>query len=82
MLLGIAAGTLVGGIWGYDTLTTGVAGALAAEVFRLRESVQRGRPFGGESWTSETASKLGLEASLRPRGRPRKPPDSEGTLFS
>jgi putative transposase len=39
---------------------------------RLRHSVSRGRPYGGEAWTRETAIRLGLESCLRPRGRPRK----------
>jgi putative transposase len=39
---------------------------------RLRHSISRGRPDGGEAWTRETAIRLGLEACLRPRGRPRK----------
>jgi putative transposase len=44
----------------------------AAEVEALRVSVARGRPFGGEFWREEAARRLGLESSLRPRGRPRK----------
>ena len=49
-----------------------------AEVERLRESLRRGRPFGDRWWMEQTARRLGLEASLRPRGRPRKPTtDSE-----
>jgi len=43
-----------------------------AELEALRESIQRGRPFGSELWQRRTAKQLGLEASLRPRGRPRK----------
>ena len=43
-----------------------------AELKRLRQSVNRGTPFGAESWALETAKRLGLQASLRPRGRPRK----------
>ncbi len=43
-----------------------------AELERLRDSIRRGRPFGDERWTAEAALALGLEASLRPRGRPRK----------
>jgi putative transposase len=39
---------------------------------RLRLSAERGRPFGDESWTRETARRLGLESTLRARGRPRK----------
>lgn len=38
----------------------------------LRRSVQRGRPFGGETWVHRMAKRLGLESTLRPRGRPRK----------
>ncbi|HLA85515.1 MAG TPA: transposase [Thermoguttaceae bacterium] len=42
------------------------------ELEALRESISRDRPFGSESWQRRTAKDLGLEASLRPRGRPRK----------
>jgi len=52
-----------------------------AEVNRLRKCVQRGRPFGAMSWTKQTAADLGLEASLRPRGRPRKDASSQPSLF-
>lgn len=43
-----------------------------AELAALRRSVQRGTPFGGERWTAKTAAAMGLESTLRPRGRPRK----------
>jgi putative transposase len=43
-----------------------------AELERVRESLRRGRPLGEAHWTATTAARLGLEASLRPRGRPRK----------
>src|SRR5208283_4606132 len=43
-----------------------------AELEALRRSVVRGSPFGEESWVERTAKRLGLEASLRPQGRPRK----------
>ena len=43
-----------------------------AEVEPLRRSVNRGTPFGTEAWTRRMAERLGLEASLRPRGRPPK----------
>ena len=43
-----------------------------AELARLRRSVERGTPFGSADWTERTAKRLGLEASLRPRGRPRR----------
>jgi putative transposase len=40
---------------------------------RLRLSVERGQLYGEESWAKETARRLGLESTLRARGRPRKP---------
>jgi putative transposase len=42
------------------------------ELEELRLSAQRGRPFGNESWKTRTAAQLGLESTLRSRGRPRK----------
>lgn len=42
-----------------------------AEVETLRHSVNRGTPFGTGAWMQRTARRLGLEASLNPRGRPR-----------
>ncbi len=42
------------------------------ELAALRRSLARGAPFGSEPWTSRTAQQLGLESSLRPRGRPKK----------
>lgn len=43
----------------------------AAELEALRHSVNRGTPFGKEAWVQRTAQRLGLEASVNPRGRPR-----------
>jgi putative transposase len=43
-----------------------------AELEALRRSVQRGRPYGGEAWCQRTAQLLGLQSTLRERGRPRK----------
>jgi putative transposase len=43
-----------------------------AEIDAIRRSIERGAPLGHESWQRRTAAKLGLEPSLRPRGRPRK----------
>jgi len=45
-----------------------------AEIERLRECLRRRRPYGDETWTIKTARRMDLEASLRPRGRPRKMP--------
>lgn len=39
---------------------------------RLRVSVRKGQPFGGDAWTTRTARRLGLESTLRGPGRPRK----------
>lgn len=41
---------------------------------QLRRSVQRGTPYGSAAWTAGTVRRLGLEWTLRPRGRPRKRP--------
>ncbi len=43
-----------------------------AELSALRRCVNRGTPFGSEDWVSKTANSLGLESSVRPRGRPKK----------
>lgn len=43
-----------------------------AELSAMQRCVARGTPFGTELWTKTTASRLGLESSLRPRGRPKK----------
>jgi len=50
------------------------------QVKRLRESIQRGRPYGTLPWLTKTAKELGLESSLRPRGRPKKQ-EARATLF-
>lgn len=44
----------------------------AAELETVRGSVKRGAPYGDGSWAKEIAVRLGLESTLRPRGRPRK----------
>ncbi len=46
----------------------------AAQLEAVRHSVNRGTPFGDDRWVPRTARRLGLESTLRPRGRPRKPP--------
>ncbi len=49
------------------------------ELDALRLCVNRGRPFGVDSWIEQTAVQLGLEAATHPRGRPRKSPDGPAT---
>ncbi|MEN6405886.1 MAG: transposase [Thermoguttaceae bacterium] len=45
-----------------------------AELEALQRSVVRGSPFGDPSWQQRTAKRLGLQSTLRARGRPRKTP--------
>ena len=43
-----------------------------AEVEALRNCIRRGCPFGNDAWARSCVLRLGLESTLRPRGRPRK----------
>ena len=43
-----------------------------AEVEAIRLAICRGRPFGSEAWTRDTAGRLGVEFSLRSRGGQRR----------
>jgi len=43
-----------------------------SELTALRESVLRGAPYGDDQWQEQTAVALGLESSMRPKGRPKK----------
>ena len=42
-----------------------------SELDDLRSSAQRGRPYGSEDWMIRTAKQLGLESTMRSRGRPK-----------
>lgn len=42
------------------------------ELKALRRCIQRGSPYGTEKWVKKMVKSLGLEATLRPRGRPKK----------
>ena len=42
------------------------------EFANMSVCIGRGQPFGSDPWRTKIAKKLGLESSLRPRGRPRK----------
>ena len=44
----------------------------AAELKAVRNSVNRGSPFGDENWVQAIARHLNLQSTLRPRGRPQK----------
>jgi len=43
-----------------------------AESAAVRRSLERGTPLGDEPWVKRTAKHLGLESTLRLRGRPKK----------
>jgi putative transposase len=42
------------------------------ELTAIRRCVNRGAPFGRQEWVKKMVAELGLETTLRPRGRPRK----------
>jgi putative transposase len=42
------------------------------DVSRIQNSIQRGTPLGLAQWVVQTAKRMALEATLRPKGRPRK----------
>jgi putative transposase len=69
--------------WPVETPTGWTAHVNRAENERelraLRHSVVRGAPYGDEPWQQQTAQALGLESTLRARGRPRKPPQEKET---
>ena len=43
-----------------------------SEMGAIRRCIQRGQPFGSQSWVEKTARELGLESTLRAPHRPRK----------
>jgi putative transposase len=43
---------------------------------RMERSISRGVPYGDDKWVAKTARRLGLESTLRARGRPNKLPKS------
>lgn len=72
----------VGRVWGYfgalpRAARTSVGGVCynapvtAGELESLRRSVPRGSPFGNPNWRERVATELGLQSTLRGRGRPR-----------
>jgi len=44
----------------------------AKELERMRTCIERNRPFGNDTWQKRTANRLGLTASLRSEGQPKK----------
>ncbi|MDA0591111.1 MAG: transposase [Planctomycetota bacterium] len=49
-----------------------------AELTALRNCIRRGSPFGSEAWAKSSVLRLGLESTLRPRGRPKKRQHKDG----
>jgi putative transposase len=45
-----------------------------AELAALRRSSQTGLPYGDPAWVDHLSQQLGLDLTIRPRGRPRKTP--------
>lgn len=43
----------------------------------VRRSARRGCPYGDEAWVRVTAEQLGLQSTLRDRGRPPKEGESD-----
>jgi putative transposase len=42
-----------------------------AELAAIRRCVNRGSPFGDETWSTTATRKLGLEITTQPQGRPK-----------
>jgi putative transposase len=47
------------------------------ELAAIRRSNETGLPFGERSWVDRLCRRLKLDLTIRPRGRPRKTPESE-----
>jgi putative transposase len=45
---------------------------------QVRRSSTTGLPFGTEKWVGRLAKRLDLDLTIRPRGRPKKPPEPGG----
>ena len=52
----------------------GCVAGLIGEEQRLKQCIKRGCPFGDDNWVKMTVRRLGIESTLRPKGRPRKLP--------
>ena len=62
------------GHWPFDRPAEWVEWVNAAqtedEIEALRKCVNRGTPYGAETWKTQIAATLGLKSTLQPRGRP------------
>jgi putative transposase len=48
------------------------------ELAAIRRSCSSGLPFGAARWVDDLSTRLGLDLTIRPRGRPRKTPAVAG----
>ncbi|HZW33973.1 MAG TPA: transposase [Isosphaeraceae bacterium] len=48
------------------------------ELAAIRRSCSSGLPFGASPWVEDLSTRLGLDLTIRPRGRPRKTPAAPG----
>ncbi|RKY10705.1 MAG: hypothetical protein DRP65_06165 [Planctomycetota bacterium] len=64
-LIGIIGGTGLG-----DEFVNQIEPAV--QLGGLKNSINRGAPFGESDWIIRTALRMNLESTLRPRGRPQK----------
>jgi putative transposase len=46
-----------------------------AEEQAMERSIARSRPLGESEWVKRIAGRLGLQSTLRPRGRPKREPE-------
>ena len=67
---------------GYNTFGVRNTPQTDAELDALRTAIRRGSPLGGEHWQQRIAKRLGLESTLRPRGRPSKVEEISCVPFS
>jgi len=51
------------------------------ELEALRRSVVRGTPYGSESWVKAVVKRLGLQSTIRRRGRPKKADTKDKALI-
>ena len=49
------------------------------ELDALRQCVNRGRPFGSDDWVERMTRRFSLDSVFRPRGRPRKESQNNGS---
>jgi putative transposase len=56
----------------WQRLVNNVSAVDGKIVAKIEKSIERGSPLGDDDWMLKAAGELGLESTIRPRGRPRK----------